>query len=54
MDQVLGITVQGMLKVNIEKGFTLDRKGGRFFPMMDARKVFYRHMNDAMWYAEIQ
>lgn len=54
MDQVLGITVEGMLKNSAEKGFTITRRGMDAYPMMDAKKIFYRHMNDAMWYAEIQ
>jgi len=54
MDQELGVIINGNLRINTEQGFTIERKGGKFYPMMDARKVFYRHMGDAMWYAEIQ
>lgn len=46
--------VSNYLTNSTEQWFTITRKGASFYPEMDARGVFLKHIKDATWYAWVQ
>jgi len=55
LDAELGQVISGLFKkVNTEQGFTQKRTGALYHPVMNARDVFYRHIDDAVYYAKLQ
>lgn len=55
MDSELGIVMSDFFqKTNVPQNFTQERTGAMYHPIINARDVFHRHIDDAVYYSKMQ